>query len=527
MTIGDLARRTSDFSCAANIVPGRPRSSDLMRALAELESTFPTQEWRVDHLPVWPLVRLRWFFGEWAVHYASAPLPDLPSSGAVRYAKRALAGAVAAASVHWRDRRANDRGPDRRDIIYLSDGLSFSRLGDRWVERFCDPLIAVAGHIGLSSSLWTPLHHYHEPRFTPSCFVQCAIDRANMAGALRALGAAGSARLPAQTEIVDWMAKRGFGVATLQTTKIVSDACRVRAVANLYRHRLERARPRVAFIVSFYSVEGMAFVLACRECGIPVVDIQHGVQGEMHPAYAAWPRPQCGLHPLLPDHFWVWSDWEADVVARWSRGTGHSVVVGGNPWTDVWRAGSSWEGVSDALIRAQALKYQAGGRSVILVTLQYGLGPAEQLEGLAELLRAAGEPLVFWVRLHPAMLERREEIRGYLANAGPCELDECTDLPLQALLPYTDAHLTHSSTTVIDAAQFGVCSVITAGYGAELFAPFLATGIAHVETGGSAGVQLTLARLALAGRRQPRAAPSIETAFSKLLAEARSARGID
>ena len=524
MTIDDLAYRSSGVSPAEDVA-GRPRSSDLMRALAEVESSFPTHEWRVDGLSIWPLVRLRWFFSEWRTHYASAPREDLSGGGAVGYARRALSGAAAAARARWRDARGNDRGPDRRDLIYLCDGLSFSRLRDRWVERFCDPLIAMAGRCGLSSSLWTPLHRYHEPRFTPSTFVQCGIDRANIAGALRARRAAGSASLPAQTQIVEWMVAHGFGVSTLQAAKILSDGCRVRAVANFYRRRRERARPRLAFVVSFYRVEGMAFVLACRECGIPVVDIQHGVQGDMHPAYAAWPEPQGDRHSLLPDHFWVWSDWEADVIARWSHGTGHSAIVGGNPWMNVWRAGSKWEGVTDALARAQALKHQAGRRCVILVTLQFGLNAAEQLQGLADLLRMTSERFAFWVRLHPAMLERREEIRGYLANAGQYELDECTDLPLQALLPYTDVHLTHSSTAVIDAAQYGVCSVVTTAYGAELFGPLLAAGTAHVETGGASRLQRILGRMVAGGRhRPPIAVPSAEAAFSKLLADACSAR---
>ncbi|MBS0366249.1 MAG: hypothetical protein JSR67_10555 [Proteobacteria bacterium] len=503
------------------VVSGPPRSSDLMRALAEVESRFPTHEWRVAGVAVWPLVRLRWFFREWAAGYASSAQQEASATGAARYAKQALAGAAAAAKARWRDPRAIDWGRDRRDLVYLSDGLSFTKLGGRWVERFCDPLIAAAKRAGLSSSLWTPLHLYHVPRYTPSRLLQCGIDRASMAGALHARrAAADSASLPAQNEVVNWMAAAGFGVESLRAAQIISDGWRVRMVANLHRRRLRRLRPRMAFIVSFYSVEGMAFVLACRECGIPVMDIQHGVQGEMHPAYAAWPRPRGDRHELLPDRFWVWSDWEADVIGSWSGGTGHSPFVGGNPWSDLWRSDSRWQGVTEAMARARALKDKAGRRSVVLITLQYGLSASEQLEGVAGLLRSRGEKMAFWVRLHPAMLERREEIRSYLGSAGPCELDECSDLPLQALLPHVDVHVTHSSSTVIDAAQFGVPSVITTIYGAEVHGRILSTGFVQVETGGTPELEATLIRLAAGGRRPIIAAPPADAALARLLADA-------
>src|SRR5690242_17179379 len=51
---------------------GKPRSSDLMAALAELERRFAVGDWRVAGIAIWPLLRLRWFFAEWSRHYAAS-----------------------------------------------------------------------------------------------------------------------------------------------------------------------------------------------------------------------------------------------------------------------------------------------------------------------------------------------------------------------------------------------------------------------------------------------------------------------
>ena len=494
----------------------RPRSSDLMNVLRELEDRFPTDEWQVGGIHIWPLLRQRWFFGEWAVHYTQ---PTFAARSAARgYLANVVGGALAAARATQNDPRGRDRASARRDLVFLSDGVSFAQLGGQWVERFCDPLIALAARRGLSSALWTPLHQYHQPRLTPSRFVQGRVDRANIWGALRARISAPDAVLPGNSAVIGWLSRQDFSTHSLQPAKVISDACRVRTVADQFKRMLERARPRLAFLVSFYSVEGMAFVLACRECGVPVVDIQHGVQGDLHPAYAAWNKPQQDRHALLPDRFWVWSDWERSIIERWSIRTGHAAVVGGNPWMELWREGSTWVGVAEALAQAKKLRERAHGRPIVLVTLQFGLSPAEQLDPLVELLHAAGSRLTFWVRMHPAMLDRRAEIRARLSGHAMIELDQCSDLPLQALLQYCDVHLTHSSSTVIEAAQFGVHSVLTSAYGAELFAPLLATGRTQVHSGVASRLASTLVELAASHNWQHAIAPPADAALDQLLA---------
>lgn len=471
-----------------------PRSSDLMAAIAAIEADAPVGEWTVGGVEIWPLVRVRWFFAEWARLYGSRSGADARRAGVL--------GTMAAGALNGRRARhddpagEDDRAP-QRDLVLVSDGLSFARLGERWIERFCDPVMAKASANGVSSALWTPLHHRHRPRMTRSRWVQGPVDRANLIGAMRAKLAPPSCRLDGLDKALRTLSRRGLGIDPMESTRIVSDGARLLSVARLYGRWLRRSKPRLAFIVSYYGLEGMAFVLACRRLDIPVVDLQHGVQGEFHPAYAAWPKLPAGRsHLLLPDRFWVWSSWEASTISAWSAGTAHAPVVGGNPWLDVWRTDSEWPGVASARERALALKSRADGRPVVLVTLQFGFSPSAQLEPLASLLSAIDGRMVLWVRLHPAMLDSRSDVKRRMAAAGSAyEVDACTDLPLHALLPLVDAHCTHSSTTVIEAAQFGVRSAVTSAYGAELFEQLIDSGFVTVSTGDSGELADTLAGL--------------------------------
>ncbi|MEO5844596.1 MAG: hypothetical protein ABIQ33_07110 [Caldimonas sp.] len=494
-----------------------PRSSHFMAALADVERNFPVLEWSVDGIPIWPLVRLRWVFSEWARLYGDRQ-SRLASAGVLRRLGRIASGPIATRRLQRRDEQERARGDEtaahRKDVVLFSDGISFAALAGRWYERFCDPVGSAARELGLSSALWTPGHHPRTPRATPSVLIQPAIDRANIAGALAARLRPIRPALPGLDELRAALQARGFASGSMDRRRIASDTGRLRSLSRMFRQRLGEAQPRLAALVGYYGVEGMAFVLACRESGVRVVDLQHGVQGDMHPAYAAWPHRDPG-HALLPDYFWVWSDWERRVIERWSRGTHHRAVAGGNPWMDAWGDGSRWPGVSEARAGARELKNRARGRPIVLVTLQYGMRSDEQLTPLAALLQAGVPKLVFWVRLHPLMLARREEIKATLlrgvATSADVVIDEASDLPLQALLQEASVHLTHSSTVVIEAAQFGLRSVVTSEYGAELFPPLYAAGSAITETGASDALVDALIRLSAPSERREFKASCVDT----------------
>src|SRR5678815_330227 len=333
-------------------------SSDFMSALAEIEAGYPVLDWRVGNIPVWPLLRVRWMFAEWvrSEDRAQNAIWNASRTSAMGRLRAMLAGALASAGDALMYPRGRDLGPAKRYLVFLSDGISFSSIGGKWVERFCDPLIASAERLGLRSALWTPTHVMRRPRRTATTRVQGGIDRATLAALALGSYRERDARLPRHDEVLRALEARGLGTQSLSLNRIMSDANRLRSIANFYRRRLARVRPRMAFIVSFYGLEGFAFVLACRESGVRVVELQHGIQGENHPAYAAWPVPSDGVHSLLPDRFWVWSSWEAGVINSWARGTRHSAVAAGHPWLDVWRKDSAWVGVAEATDAARFLK---------------------------------------------------------------------------------------------------------------------------------------------------------------------------
>src|SRR5262249_37500646 len=132
---------------------------------------------------------------------------------------------------------------------------------------------------------------YFFPRASPSLFVQARLNRAHRSyrRARRRAPVAGVAS-GALTALASELAPIPYPFHGLTPDEIAASAARVRNLASFWSDLLERVRPRLALVTQYYDAEAMALLLACRERGIPSVDLQHGMQGALHFAYGRWSR---------------------------------------------------------------------------------------------------------------------------------------------------------------------------------------------------------------------------------------------
>jgi hypothetical protein len=177
--------------------------------------------------------------------------------------------------------------------------------------------------------------------------------------------------------------------------------------------------------------------------------------------------------------FWCWSDEEARAIRRWSAPLGgtHLPFVGGNLWLETWLRGDA-EVVSRYDEKILGIKRHHTKRGHVLLTLPWGVAWPE-VERQLTLVGSSNRDFVWWVRLHPAATCERERVRELLSTrAASCsfELDAATDMPLYALLRHMDAHVTHCSSTVLEAREFGLRSIISSEYGGDLFRDEIAQG---------------------------------------------------
>ena len=229
-----------------------------------------------------------------------------------------------------------------------------------------------------------------------------------------------------------------------------------------YRELLSRLGPKIVFFSSFTS--WVPLIWACREAGIPTVDIQHGGQSAHHGFNTHYSTVPPSGYVLLPDFFWCWGNQNQAIVGRWFPGGAnrHIPLVCGNRWKAKWEGGKGME-----LLSAEERNFVHdldAREAVVLVTLSHGVATSKLLSrALRQAIRNMRE--CYWlIRLHPInrTAEIVAELEAILAAEGlsNAEFHLSTMLPLHVVLQHSHCHLSPFSTAAREAVDLGVPTTI-------------------------------------------------------------------
>jgi hypothetical protein len=427
-----------------------------IEVLVEIERRADVNALRAGGLCVWPLVRLRLW---------EQLLKPMPGDG-VRSPRSTLRFPPWSALQRWRARQRLRELP-RADALFLSRAEDHADCFEgRHYNRHVDPLLGFCR--GRLSSLklepLEPAAKQTTPRAEPTHFFE-----PNRLAELPPL------------PVIEGMSDLRSALAALESPPHLDESAVRREAAQLFRWReayrevLAVVQPRVVFVVCYYDRRVLPLIAACRERGIPTVDIQHGKQGVAHGLYTHWTRIPAGGYALLPDFFWVWGEPSRRHIkdSRPAPSAHHRPIVGGNRWLALWRSGAAFP-----LPPAEAAWLDEARRAerTILVTLQ----PIEPM--LPPHLRAAMERSpAGWLWLLRAHPHRRAEIPALLgelraAGSARYEGERASTVPLYALLRVADRHLTCWSSVAHEAPAFHVPTMIVHANGAQLYATEIASG---------------------------------------------------
>lgn len=445
-------------------------ASRITDGIMAIEERVAGVDWRYRGVDLWPLYRLMIFqnlaFDLLGGMNQKPPRPRLTDlTPGVRHLCQAMS-----------------HGPQTPRTVLVTNGLTLQKIGDRMLDRFCTPLGIGLDRLGVPNVIFD---QSLMPRMTPGPSINPMGDlvfRAKLAG-----------WAAARYDTDSWTRERcalladAAGAAGLPTSIIPGSramAARQNAIFSLadsFQRRLARTGAKQVLQVCYYTVSGLAMNLAARRLGIPVLDVQHGVFDSA--PYLRWPRPPENCDSLMPTGYLVWSEDEARLLREEYPAEEVEVIVSGHPMIGAWRGGWFAE-AAEARARAAALRQSRPERTHALVTLQAGLTDPRTLAPFIEAVADQAD-IFWWVRVHPRDLGDSAPISDALEAAGAgFNLLDATHLPLYALLEAVDIHLTHSSSTVIEAAHFGVPSLIWSRYGEELFESQIRSGWARVGMDG-------------------------------------------
>jgi hypothetical protein len=223
----------------------------------------------------------------------------------------------------------------------------------------------------------------------------------------------------------------------------------------VYRPLLRRVDPELALLVVSYSKE--PFIMACKQLGIPVAELQHGV---IYPNHLGYSYPGDRTKKAFPDYLLVWGEF-------WREHTefpipDERVIPVGYPYLDQ---------------RVQRYADVESGDRLLFIS-QGTIG--EQLSKLA--LEVADHPDIdheVVYKLHPGEYSRWREEYPWLTDADLRVVDS-SEPPLYQLFAESSAQVGVYSTAVYEGLAFDLETFVYDCSGSRVLQPLVEKGTAEL-----------------------------------------------
>lgn len=463
------------------------KSSEVIDLLNELEKCYPVDQWTIESIHVWPFIRMQ-IVANIFVEYLKTSTKQHELKGVFTH-PRSFNGILQRAvnitrfsKAYLTDYSHNSRASKKVYAVFMSDGFARTFIKNAWYSNYYDPLISYFKQNNMGYLHLEFKHNYLIPRYSQSIFIQPYFDYLTIKNMLfPRCRYFKKETLPQFEDLTVFLKSKNLNISIPSLDQIGDRVSRILMISSYYERLFEKVKPKIGFFVSYYNDYGMAFNLACRRRGIPSVDIQHGFQGELNPAYGRWDKIPTSGYELLPSIFMVWGKREETAILDWCKDvySWHRPIVGGNLWLTLWR-----EGRLDAINyydqKISSIKNKYPDPINVFFTLQAGFSEYEIMKSMLETIRNTQNKWLWWLRLPSTMLNQKDNIKKLFRDNGinKFELDSASNLPLYALLRHVDVHVTHCSSTVIEAESFGVPSVLVNEYALELFPEQILSGVA-------------------------------------------------
>ncbi|WP_158859876.1 hypothetical protein [Lunatibacter salilacus] len=232
----------------------------------------------------------------------------------------------------------------------------------------------------------------------------------------------------------------------------------------LYLYIFKKTKPKASFGLCYYSPAMFGMNLAANSMGITAIDMQHGAQGELHPAYHYSKVPTNGYNSL-PKEFWCWDDHSYRFIAQWSNGTKHKAKVSGNPWL--------------LYVKERAVVTDIPKEKPIILFTHQPLVPVIN-EYLVQSIKDTCEDFLWMIRLHPRItVEDRNSLIAILKEEGvldKIDLKIANELALPLLLEHASIHISKFSGAIIEGVALNTPTIILEQIGIKTFSTIMEPG---------------------------------------------------
>lgn len=441
--------------------------NELMDWINQMEKQYPVDEWKIHGMHVWPYLRVKLSFH--LVRQDSQATSEDSAPRSIREKVRRYVKVIKTTVLFF-------FSTPQADFAFLGAFSHRVKYRSSWFNRFFDPVVEGLAEDGYhcarleynpSTQEQQELPLYQEENVLLLKDVMPAfLLWQRLSDKLTRMSPA-LANYRAFLAEVDQIPELDGATTFLSPANLLRDFSTIAAYRTFFRTYLVRTRPRALLVLCYYSLAVRGAIAAARELGVLSIDMQHGPQTGIHPAYSRFTRVPLRGYNLLPDVFWVWDDSTEESLKEWlDLQTHHRVRQWGHPWVQYWQR------MADDAPRAQS-------------RVLYSLQPVGELleTYVVEAMQQSYSDFHWCLRLHPRQQYALKELEERIKDAGltnKVTIDDGLSSPLPQILAHTTVHLTRFSGAALEAAMLHVPTVFLDPLAQEYFPDLLTSQRAFV-----------------------------------------------
>jgi len=370
----------------------------------------------------------------------------------------------------------------KRDALFLiPSNVRRLKYKDKWYDVFCDPII---DELEKNEQSYLVIERSSElmfkyPRYRKSLFIQPEIVKVFIKSLFKSkFIKLDGVFLKEYNKLKELLANNHLNDSIISLKDIIKESSYISELSKYFLRSLKIIQPKKVYTVPWYGYVGMALCYACNKQDLPVYDIQHGVQGKYHYAYGTWCNIPSSGYNTHPTNYLNWSKEDSENINQWleKSNLNKSAEVKGNPTQEIFLRNTDISLYYDKIFNEKYKDYKHYKK--ILITMQKEKSCPQYI---LDLLNKSDSNILWLIRFHPGTDARtRKVIKNKIKqlNKENYEFDFATESPVYCLLRNIDLHITKSSSVVIEAAKFGVKSIIISEHGKLYYKSYIKNNIA-------------------------------------------------
>lgn len=427
--------------------------SDIIDLLNFCEKKFNTKEWKINNDHIWPMIRFELgYMLYWKLekleykrslrkYFINAAIGLLRSFGSIKTMIFGL-------------------NKNNSDVIFFTDTGGYSKLNEYWYEKNCDLIIDdISTRLNLRCIKIDYNYNNFYPKYINSYQIRTILDIITLKRFIFRKKHQ-NINLKGYVNFVEFCNENGLEFSLKNKSKLIDRYSIWKANEQYFINKILQKNIKLCFVLTYYGFHSSAMVSACKFSGIPVIDIQHGIQGETHFAYSSWTNIPDGGFNLLPNYFWCWTDNDSNNINKWAHISNSSTSLafaGGNSFLNLFLTPN---GIFLSKLTNNLRSKIDSTKKTILYTCNLYEYEVNN-EAVLEIIKKTQNDFNWLIRLHPQEKMFTKKFEKLLNNAGiyNTQIEWSTNAPLYGLLSCSDLHITQMSSAIIEAESLMVKSI--------------------------------------------------------------------